>query len=347
MSVQAISWVLRHSDTQAADRLVLLALANHAGGDVVDGAYESWPSIELICEEARLDRPRTAQDSLTRMVTMGDIERVLNGAPDQRLPRDKRPNLYRILLRPRTLAEQIGQRFDADAVARHPVLAACGVTDRDTPRGDGSRHPDNTPDPVDNHTDGVSDSDTPDDSGVSDRDATGCRIATRAGCRETTPKPSLLSQPSENPLADVTRAEPPPTPPVDTPPALRSADRTARIDDACRLIAERRAAQRDDVGAGWVHTVTANLAETYASEGHRALSDNPTLSAAELADHLEPPLDIRLARQAATAREREDATRQHLRDVLCRPAGRAATAAGLTAARTAIASRDQPGSETP
>lgn len=96
MSIQALSWVITHSPTKGTDRLVLLSIANHAStGD--DGEWEAYPGVALIQREANVDRLRTAQDALTRLVTAGAITRELNAAPDQRIPRDRRPNLYRIL----------------------------------------------------------------------------------------------------------------------------------------------------------------------------------------------------------------------------------------------------------
>lgn len=50
MSVQAIGWVLEHSEEKLAPRLVLLALANHAGPD----GSSAFPSIATIQRETRL-----------------------------------------------------------------------------------------------------------------------------------------------------------------------------------------------------------------------------------------------------------------------------------------------------
>ena len=114
MSVQALAWVFDHSTARGADRLVLLALANHAGKEPVNGAWECWPGVATIAREAGLERHRTAQDALTRLEGAGAIERVLNGAPDGRIRPDRRPNLYRIL----------------------------GVSQSDTPTGDGTQRGD-------------------------------------------------------------------------------------------------------------------------------------------------------------------------------------------------------------
>lgn len=92
MSIQAVAWVLDHEQaTTGAERLVLLSIANHA-----DASGDSYPSIERIMREANLARRRSVTDALTGLVEKGLIERVVNGAPDTRIPVDRRPNLYRL-----------------------------------------------------------------------------------------------------------------------------------------------------------------------------------------------------------------------------------------------------------
>lgn len=90
MSVQALAWVLeRESSTTGSDRLVLLSLANHA-----NDAREAWPSIDTIMREAGIRRRQTVKDALGRLEAKRLIARLVNGAPDQRLRGDRRPNLY-------------------------------------------------------------------------------------------------------------------------------------------------------------------------------------------------------------------------------------------------------------
>lgn len=48
MSIQAVAWVLEHSQAKLADRLVLIAIANHADARGVN----AWPSLPKIAEEA-------------------------------------------------------------------------------------------------------------------------------------------------------------------------------------------------------------------------------------------------------------------------------------------------------
>jgi helix-turn-helix protein len=68
VSVHVLSWVLRHSDTTLADRLVLLVLADHAKED----GTASWPSVATIAREARLSE-RQAQYSLRALEDSGAI----------------------------------------------------------------------------------------------------------------------------------------------------------------------------------------------------------------------------------------------------------------------------------
>jgi hypothetical protein len=194
MSAQAFSWVCQHSDAQGTERLVLLVLANYAGDLITQTGetyFECWPGVARIAEDARLDSTRSVQNALTRLAKSGQIERVINGAPDERMRSDRRPNLYRIHTRPRPLRRQIGQRFTVDEIARHPALQ-------------------NRTMPVDNSGNGVSSHDRPSSRRgvVSRRDGVSSDDAT--GCRETTPKP--LEEPLEEPRflrdARATAAEP-------------------------------------------------------------------------------------------------------------------------------------------
>lgn len=178
MSIEAISWVFDHSPTKGTDRLVLLSVANFAGDMTEGGWWESYPGVTSIgrqaaCGKTPGSRIRTAQTALARLVKSGDLERVINGAPDERIPKDKRPNLYRVMTVNGIACDRPRCRW----------CAAHGVNDADTrrdvdgvkdgaPRGEGSRA-----------------------SGVKDHDAT--------GRRNPSPKPSLEPsvEPSVEPLA--------------------------------------------------------------------------------------------------------------------------------------------------
>lgn len=163
-----MGWVFTHSPTHGSDRLVLLSLANHAGPSPVgtDAAFESYPGIALIQREAGLERQRTVQDALHRLEADGHIERVINGAPDERIRRDRRPNLYRILTANGVTCGDTRCSCNGETDGVTP-LGVHGVT-RGAERGDGSRR-----------------------DGVTDRDATGCRFASPEPSVEPSVEPSL------------------------------------------------------------------------------------------------------------------------------------------------------------
>lgn len=69
LSVQAISWVLDHSESTLGSRLVLIAIANHAKSD----GTGAWPSVRLIAKEARLSR-RDVQYCLRDLESIGELE---------------------------------------------------------------------------------------------------------------------------------------------------------------------------------------------------------------------------------------------------------------------------------
>lgn len=102
MSFQSTAWVLDHSRASGADRMVLVVLANYGAKHPTDRdgrlAWEAWPSVERIAHEAGLAKPATARNILRRLEEGGHIETVPNGCPDERIPKRRRPNLYRILL---------------------------------------------------------------------------------------------------------------------------------------------------------------------------------------------------------------------------------------------------------
>lgn len=90
MSVHAISYVLKHSAAEGTERTVLLVLANYANDE-----WQSWPSIETIAWETNCS-PRQAQRHLRALLDAGRINMELQAAPDSRIPKDHRPNLYTI-----------------------------------------------------------------------------------------------------------------------------------------------------------------------------------------------------------------------------------------------------------
>ena len=67
MSIQAVAWVLEHSEATLADRLVLIAIANH-----VSGQGWAYPSVDLIAAEARVDR-RTVFRAIETLEGLGEL----------------------------------------------------------------------------------------------------------------------------------------------------------------------------------------------------------------------------------------------------------------------------------
>jgi hypothetical protein len=68
VSVHAVSWVLKHSEARLGDRLVLLALAEHAHGD----GSNAYAAVETLAHEARLSE-RQAQRCLRNLERDGAI----------------------------------------------------------------------------------------------------------------------------------------------------------------------------------------------------------------------------------------------------------------------------------
>lgn len=74
MSIQAIAWVLEHSDSEGYDRLVLLAIANHCDAR----GWNAWPSAEHIARESRVHRA-TVFSAIGRLKDLGELEVTLSG----------------------------------------------------------------------------------------------------------------------------------------------------------------------------------------------------------------------------------------------------------------------------
>lgn len=68
MSIQAVSWVLEHSRSEHSERLVLIALANHAGE-----GNKAWPSIPTIAREAGLGES-TVRGAIKALLALGELE---------------------------------------------------------------------------------------------------------------------------------------------------------------------------------------------------------------------------------------------------------------------------------
>jgi hypothetical protein len=88
MSVKAMSWVWEHSRAKGSARMVLLALADHAGQE--DG--DSWPSVGRLARRCGLGE-RTVQQAITTLVDLGELEVQWRCGP-------RGANRYRLTLTP-------------------------------------------------------------------------------------------------------------------------------------------------------------------------------------------------------------------------------------------------------
>jgi hypothetical protein len=287
VSVQALSWVFDHSLTTGADRLVLLALANHAGEDPETGEWLSWPGVATIAREAQL-ADRTVPDVLTRLHNAGHIHRTLNAAPDSRMRRDRRTNLYHLVRplgdpRPVPTCTACQERV---AVTPHPVDIHNGGRSDDTPSPARAAA---TPQPV---------------------EPNGVRWDGATGCGGTAAK--SLVEPSSDPVLRDARAariaDAGDNQDTSSPPATAADTRRATILAACRHVALRRWHNKrpaDEPTEGWLSATTDGVYRARQGDGHRYLLQHPGITPMELADLLE--LNPHAAEAAATRRSIRDA----------------------------------------
>lgn len=121
MSLKVTNWVWKRSESRNGARLVLLALADRAD----DGGF-AWPSIEDICERAKLSE-RAVQKGIAKLVEIGELEVESGGGRRVR-------NRYRIVPKPRT----------SDGVTDEYPSTSDGVTDS-KPRTSDGVSPEETP----------------------------------------------------------------------------------------------------------------------------------------------------------------------------------------------------------
>lgn len=76
LSVQAISWVLEHSESRLGPRHVLISIANHAKSD----GTGSWPSVQTISHEARLSE-REVRYALRELEKSGELQTLKGAGP--------------------------------------------------------------------------------------------------------------------------------------------------------------------------------------------------------------------------------------------------------------------------
>lgn len=89
MSVQAISWVLEHSASTNTARCVLIAIANHVGGD-----GSGWVYVDRVCREANCSA-NSYHRAIQWAIEAGELERVPYSGGGERTHVRHRPNLFR------------------------------------------------------------------------------------------------------------------------------------------------------------------------------------------------------------------------------------------------------------
>jgi len=76
MSIQALVWVIEHSQSRLADRCVLMSIANHCDRE----GKNAWPSINTISHEAKVS-PRQVQISIVRLSKTGELSVARSRGP--------------------------------------------------------------------------------------------------------------------------------------------------------------------------------------------------------------------------------------------------------------------------
>lgn len=107
MSVQALSWVFDHSESELAARHVLLSIANHAD----KFGQNSWPSFPTIAQEARVTE-KTVQRSIKELVSLGELKVLIGAGPN-------RSNLY-------SLAKMEEDNLSSSKVVKEDILSLGG-----------------------------------------------------------------------------------------------------------------------------------------------------------------------------------------------------------------------------
>jgi len=92
MSIESIAICLHHSKAAKTDKLVLLGIANH------DGDGGAWPSIATLSRYANCS-DRHVQRAIANLVELGEVRVVKQGGGNDETRKDRRPNLYKVLLR--------------------------------------------------------------------------------------------------------------------------------------------------------------------------------------------------------------------------------------------------------
>ena len=84
-----MSWVVDYSQAKPAAQMVLVAIARHA--DNTGG--NAYPSLETLSQQTNTT-PRQVKRSIYKLVELGELAFIPQGAPLDELRRDRRPHLY-------------------------------------------------------------------------------------------------------------------------------------------------------------------------------------------------------------------------------------------------------------
>jgi hypothetical protein len=125
MSIESIAICLHHSKAAKTEKLVLLGIANH------DGDGGAWPSVATLARYANCSE-RHVQRAIQSLVELGEIQVVDQAGGNEETRRDRRPNLYKVLVRCPVDCDGTSQhrtRGDADGTPSN------GATESDS-RGD-------------------------------------------------------------------------------------------------------------------------------------------------------------------------------------------------------------------
>lgn len=101
-----MAWVLACSRSEGADRLVLLAIANHADAE----GTNAYPNAMLIAEEARVGRA-TVFRAVQRLVGRGELVRESGGGRGH-------PNRYSVALKPSHEKGSQGSQCETDSAEK-------------------------------------------------------------------------------------------------------------------------------------------------------------------------------------------------------------------------------------
>lgn len=132
MSVQAIGWILEHSEATGNVRLVLISIANHAGAR----GERAWPSIARLARESRCSAS-TVKRALRAAEAIGELhvyEQEGEGRADRRTSRYELPRVPGWEA-PRGILPRTGVQSDTSIPVDNSPDGGSPVTPRDASRG--------------------------------------------------------------------------------------------------------------------------------------------------------------------------------------------------------------------